>query len=206
MNKAHKEKGLSPRVFTPHLTIRSKQASMKTPIRLLTTVVAAILAVAMLGAGQNDPSTRFNRLGHSMMCVCSCNQVLLECNHVGCPDSSAMIGELHDQVDGVGPQTPNAGQGGGTAAGTLAAGSDTAVLNWFVAKYGATVLAAPVRGGFDTVAWVTPLALLVLAIFGTAAVVKLWAARRAPALAGIPHPTLQIDDDLRTRIRRETEL
>ena len=68
------------------------------------------------------------------------------------------------------------------------------------------MLAAPIRGGFDTVAWITPLALLVLAIFGTAAVVKLWAARRTPVLAGITHPTLQIDNDLRTRIRRETEL
>ena len=31
------------------------------------------------------------------------------------------------------------------------------MLNWFAAKYGATVLAAPIRGGFDNVAWIAPI-------------------------------------------------
>ena len=46
--------------------------------------VVCLLAVVMLGA---DPSSRFNKLGHEMMCACGCGQMLLECNHVGCPDS-----------------------------------------------------------------------------------------------------------------------
>ena len=55
-----------------------------------------VIVVAMLGAGQS----RYDRVGHELMCSCTCGQVLLECNHVGCPDSSRMINELHD------PATP----------------------------------------------------------------------------------------------------
>src|SRR5580698_162211 len=98
---------------------------------------ALVLAViAFSGAG--DPASRFNELGHGLMCACSCGQILLECNHVGCPDSDRMIGELRDQVTG--------------------GGTDTSIMNWFAAKYGPTILAAPIRGGFDNVAWITPLA------------------------------------------------
>ena len=157
--------------------------------RLLTSAFVCILAVVMLGAGGDDSSARYGRVGHNLMCVCGCGQVLLECNHVGCPDSKRMIGELSDQLAG-----PNA------------AGADALILNWFVAKYGATVLAAPIRGGFDVVAWIIPLTLFVAGIFGTALVVKAWAGKRhtAEALAGIPAPP-GMDNDVRDRIRRETE-
>jgi cytochrome c-type biogenesis protein CcmH len=150
-------------------------------------LLVCILGVIMLGASPQDSSARFGRLGHNMMCVCGCGQILLECNHVGCPDSERMIGELHDQMDG-----PNG------------AGADSLILNWFVAKYGATVLAAPIRGGFDNVAWITPLVAGILAIFGTAIVVRMWSDRKrrlAPAAAVNP----VAEDELRARIRRETE-
>ena len=54
--------------------------------------------LAMLGAG--DSNSRFGKLGHEMICVCGCGQILLECNHVGCPDSDRMIGELRQQIGG----------------------------------------------------------------------------------------------------------
>jgi cytochrome c-type biogenesis protein CcmH len=100
-----------------------------------------------------------------------------------------MIDELQDQLAG-----PN---------GT---GADSLILNWFVAKYGATVLAAPIRGGFDVVAWVIPLTFFVLGIFGTAFVVRAWASRRVAAAgpAGL-HVEVPMDDDVRARIRRDTE-
>ena len=154
--------------------------------RILQGMLVCILGVVMLGAG-GDPSARYNRVGHDMMCVCGCGQVLLECNHVGCPDSSRMIGELQDQLAG-----PN---------GT---GADALVLNWFVAKYGATVLAAPIRGGFDIVAWIIPLTLFVGAIFGTALLVKVWSGKQPATAAGLPIAN-PMNDDLRSRIRRETE-
>ena len=143
-----------------------------------------LLALVMLGA---DSGTRFGKLGHEMMCVCGCGQILLECNHVGCPDSDRMIGELRDQ---------------------LASGSgDTAVLNWFSAKYGPTVLAAPIRGGFDNAAWIAPAAVFLLAIVGTGVLISIWRKRSGAraALAGMPSSDIQQQDSLRERIRRETE-
>ena len=51
-----------------------------------------IAIIALMGAG--DETARFNQLGHKMMCKCGCNQILLECNHVGCEYSERMRGEL----------------------------------------------------------------------------------------------------------------
>lgn len=142
-----------------------------------------LLAMVMLGA---DASSRFGRLGHEMICVCGCGQILLECNHVGCPDSDRMIGELREQV----------------ASGV----TDTAILNWFSAKYGPTVLAAPIRGGFDNAAWIAPVAVFLLATVGTAGLVVMWRKRTVPgATAGVPPATAASDAGLRERIRRETE-
>jgi hypothetical protein len=69
--------------------------------------MVCLLSVVMLGA---NPSSRFDRVGHEMICACGCGQVLLDCNHVGCPVSPGMIGELHTQMDD--------------------GGSDTSILNW----------------------------------------------------------------------------
>jgi cytochrome c-type biogenesis protein CcmH len=142
------------------------------------------MAVVMLGAG--DPSNRrYERLGHEMICACGCGQVLLECNHVSCPDSGPMIGELRDQMNG-----PNGGV-------------DAKILDWFVAKYGATVLAAPIRGGFDNVAWIMPLSVFVFATIGTGLLVRMWSRRKNELTPAVPGPVN--DDALRERIRRETE-
>ena len=173
------------------------RSAWSSPIFWARTVQFALLCVVtfvMLGAGQS----RFDRLGHELMCSCGCGQVLLECNHVGCPSSSHMIGELRAQI----------------ATGE----SDTEVLNWFAAKYGATILAAPIRGGFDNVAWIVPAAIFILATLGTFGIVWMWK-RRALRLAdaavstdssaysnlppsGESNPQ---DAALRERIRRETE-
>jgi cytochrome c-type biogenesis protein CcmH/NrfF len=150
--------------------------------RWMQACAVCLLAVVMLGA---DASSRFNRVGHQMMCVCGCGQILLECNHVGCPDSDRMIGELRAQI------------GGG--------GTDTSIMNWFAAKYGATVLAAPIRGGFDNVAWITPFAVFLLATAGVGFLIRMWRLRsgqHVPVNAAGPDIG---GDALRERIRRETE-
>src|SRR5260370_23377601 len=110
--------------------------------RWMQAAVVCVLGVVMLGADVSP--SRFSRIGHQMICVCGCTQVLLECNHVGCPDSDRMIGELREQM--------------------TSGGTDTSILNWFAAKYGPTVLAAPIRGGFDNVAWIATGAVFLLAI------------------------------------------
>ncbi len=150
--------------------------------RLISGTMVCLLAVVMLGA---SPGSRFNKLGHEMMCPCGCGQILLECNHVGCPDSDRMIGELRQQLS--------------------AGGSDEAVMNWFVAKYGPTILAAPMRGGFDNVAWITPFAVFLLATLGTGVLVWVWRSRTGPRLQATGQTELAGGDAMRDRIRRETE-
>src|ERR1700748_248183 len=113
--------------------------------------LVCLLAMVMLGA---DPSARFNKVGHEMVCACGCGQILLECNHVGCPDSDRIISELRGAIAG--------------------GGSDTSIMNWFAAKYGATVLASPIRGGFDNVAWIAPMAVFFLATIGTGGLIWVW--------------------------------
>ena len=140
----------------------------------------------MLGAGKSP----FERVGHKLMCSCSCGQILLECNHVGCPNSSGMIDELRTHL----------------ASGA----SETAVLNWFAGKYGPTVLAAPIRGGFDNAAWIVPIGVFLLATVGTFVVVWFWKRRGGPP-SDLGGPGVLVgagstaDTALRDRIRRETE-
>jgi cytochrome c-type biogenesis protein CcmH len=142
------------------------------------------VALATIGAG--DTSSKFSSMGHKMVCVCSCGQILLECNHVGCPDSDRMIGELRTKV--------------------AEGGTDTSIFNWFVAKYGPTVLAAPIRGGFDNAAWIVPVVVFLMAILGTVFLIRRWKGRHMLATAGAPAvPYVTGTNDLRDRIRRETE-
>ena len=144
--------------------------------------MVCLLAMAILGSSH---SSRFDKVGHKMICACGCGQVLLECNHVGCPISPGMIAELHFQMD--------------------RGGSDFSILSLFVAKYGATVLAAPIRGGFDDVAWVVPIAVFFLATFGTGLLIWKWKLRYQHLSPSAAAEISVAAGALRERIRRETE-
>jgi len=126
--------------------------------RLLHCGLLSLAVFALTGAG--DPATRFNELGHQLMCICSCNQILLECNHVGCPDSDGMRNELMAAI--------NRGD------------SDSLVQQAFVQKYGPTVLAAPTTKGFDRTAWIFPVVAFVIGLLAIILVVRAWK-RRPPA-------------------------
>ena len=78
------------------------------------------LVVPSLTAQQVD---RAHQIGGKFMCMCSCNQVLTQCNHVGCTTSTAML----KQVD----------QG-------LARGdSEDTITQAFVQEFGTKVYAEP---------------------------------------------------------------
>ena len=151
-------------------------------LRFAQLVLIALLAMVFLGA---DTDARFNKLGHQLMCMCSCNQVLMECNHVGCTFSSRMRDEL--------------------AAGLTRGDSDSLVLQSFVQKYGNTVLAAPTTTGFNRVAWIMPFAVFGLSIVLTVWLVRLWKARAVAQ--PVPRPNLGVEqlDDLRKQARQDTE-
>jgi cytochrome c-type biogenesis protein CcmH len=111
---------------------------------------------------------RFKNLGHKLMCVCGCSQILLECNHVGCTYSDRMRGEL--------------------IAGLDRGENDDLTLQAFVQKYGPTVLAAPTATGFNRVAWIMPFLALVLGLLTTIFIVTAWKGR-GPGDGGGPGGT-----------------
>jgi cytochrome c-type biogenesis protein CcmH/NrfF len=148
--------------------------------RILQLVFVAALACTALGA--SDPNARLNDLSHKMMCTCGCNELLGECNHMGCPDAPGLLADLHSQLDnGLG---------------------DRPILNYFAAKYGPTVLAAPMRGGFDDVAWIMPFAALFFATLGVGLLIRKW---RVKTVAAPTQAANEPFDAVRERIRKETE-
>jgi cytochrome c-type biogenesis protein CcmH len=137
--------------------------------------------------GSSDPATRFNEIGHQMMCICGCNQILLECNHVGCPDSDGMRNELMAAVE--------------------RGDSDSLVEQSFVQKYGPTVLAAPTTRGFDRAAYIMPFAALILGFGLIVLLIRAWKNRPAPAIAGGLHPLRGAElEQFRDQARKETDL
>jgi len=171
----------------------------------------ALLIMLFVGADSNQ---RFDKLGHRMMCQCGCNQVLLECNHVGCTVSEKMRAELQvalgiDDLGGKqnpsGPQSTQPPRERGTsAAGT----SDDAILQGFVAKYGPVVLAAPTATGFNRVAWVMPYMALLGGFLLVGLLVKRWNAKRQPVIAAAAAASMNNEqmDEFRRRARQETEV
>ena len=148
---------------------------------------AGTLAVAVcFSLGATDASSRFNDLGHRLMCTCGCAQLLGECNHVGCPESGREREELKAQI--------------------AMNKSDEEILTWFSAKYGATMLAAPTGHGFDLVAWIAPFAVFAAATLGTVLLVRRWSVGNRAAVAAVD--TAAMDPEERERlekIRRETD-
>jgi cytochrome c-type biogenesis protein CcmH/NrfF len=150
-------------------------------------LLAALFMGVMVLLGAGDDSARLEKLGHQMMCMCGCNQILLECNHVGCTYSSRMREELAAAVD--------------------SGKDDNSVLQVFIAKYGSTVLAAPTKTGFDRIAWIMPYLALILGLGGVFVAVHHWHQRRPEA--GRVNDASTGDPELerfRAQARRETEL
>ena len=88
------------------------------------------------------------------MCTCGCAEILGECNHVGCPNST---GELKSCARALPPGRPT-----------------SRFWTALSAKYGAVVLAAPTTQGFDLVAWIAPFAVFAAALLGTVLLVRRW--------------------------------
>src|SRR5712691_3313463 len=153
--------------------------------KLAQTLLLCAAVLFLLGAG--DPATRFTEIGHQMMCICGCNQILLECNHVGCPASDGMRNELMAAVS--------------------RGDSDSLVEQAFVQKYGTTVLAAPTAKGFDRAAYIVPPVALLLGFGLIVFVIRSWKNRPAPAIADGLRPIRGAElEQFRDQAGKETDL
>jgi cytochrome c-type biogenesis protein CcmH/NrfF len=138
-------------------------------------VLAALLLSAFPAFAQQ--SARAKSLGHKLKCICGCNQILAECNHVGCKYSHDMLAELDSRVARNEP--------------------DDLTLQAFVQEYGAEVLLLPKARGFNLWAWIMPVLLPLLALALLPALILRWRKRAVLAPAGQPSP------ELLDRVRRE---
>ena len=167
----------------PFLAYFARSGSLRRKAAQALLLCAAILAC--VGAG--DPASRFTEIGHQMMCICGCNQILLECNHVGCPASDGMRNELMAAVS--------------------RGDSDSLVEQSFVQKYGPTVLAAPTAKGFDRAAYIIPFAALFFGFGLVVLVVRAWKNRPTPALADGLRPIRGAElEQFRDQAGKETDL
>lgn len=109
----------SPKSFAVYVTILA--------------VAFVLLSIPPLRAQQTD---RAKQIGMKLMCICGCGQVLVQCNHIGCPSSVPMLKELDAHV--------------------ARAESDDLIVQDFVQEYGVQVLSEPPRTGFNAIAWFLP--------------------------------------------------
>jgi cytochrome c-type biogenesis protein CcmH len=132
---------------------------------------------------------RAKQIGGKFMCMCNCNQVLTQCNHVGCTTSTAMLKELDQAV----------------ARGD----SEDVITQAFVQEFGTKVYAEPPKSGLSLVAWVLPSVYLVGGTLLVVFLISRWRSRihleTAAASVGPSGISAEELERARRRVARETE-
>lgn len=147
------------------------------PVALLAlSVCAATLAPPLAAQG----TEKAKAIGKRMMCLCGCNQILTECNHVGCSTSSEMLRKLDQQVARNEPED--------------------LTIQAFIQEYGQRVLAEPPARGFGLVAWAMPVIATLLGFAVVVLLIRRW--QRPAVVAAGP----DISPEQLARIRRQADL
>ncbi len=151
---------------------------------LLLLGLATVLAMIQ-PAGAQQLSEQAKKIGHKFMCMCGCNQVLTECNHVGCSVSASMLKELNQAL-----------ANGGT---------EDSITEAFLQEFGTKVYAEPPKSGFSLVAWVMPTVYLVLGTVVVIFVISKWRKRNATEAVASDAPAKSISPELLARARAQAE-
>lgn len=146
---------------------------------------ALVLFAAPGGAQIPGQSEKAQKIGKRLMCMCGCNQILVECNHVGCSVSTAMLKELDARL--------------------ARNESEDLVLQSFVQQYGEKVLAQPPTTKFGLVAWVMPFFALLIGFLIIRVVLLRWK-HQTPAVAGMPGADAEISPEMLARARHQMDL
>ena len=127
-------------------------------------VLALVIAISVLPlVAQQQPADRVKAIGGKFQCMCTCGQVLTQCNHVGCTMSAAMLKNLGEWV--------NRGD------------SEATITQAFVQQFGTTVYAEPPKSGYSMVAWAMPAVYFVVGVALVLLVISRW--RKRPQAAGV---------------------
>ena len=153
-------------------------------------IAAVPLITTPAGAQQTDHA---KQLGGKLICgvgttICSCKQILTQCNHVGCMNSGMMLKTLDAKVANGDP--------------------DESILQGFVLEFGTAVLAEPPKTGFSLLAWWLPSIYLVLGTVLVIFVISRWRKRPGPqaATAGRgPAISAELLERARAQASRETQ-
>jgi cytochrome c-type biogenesis protein CcmH len=154
----------------------------------LVIVLSASSGAVLSSRALADQTDRAKQIGGKFMCMCGCNQVLTQCNHVGCTVSASMLKELD---------------------GWVARGdSETVITSAFVQEFGTKVYAEPPKSGLSLVAWSLPTIYLLLGTLIVISVIWRWRSRAmqaAAAVGGTPGISAQNLENARRRVAQETE-
>jgi cytochrome c-type biogenesis protein CcmH/NrfF len=151
----------------------------------ITLLGCAGVASVFIPPAQSQQTDRAKQIGGKFMCMCSCNQVLTQCNHVGCTTSASMLKEL-DQ--------------------NLARGdSEQAITQAFVQEFGTTVYAEPPKSGLSLVAWVMPSVYLLVGLGIVILVIFRWRQRNLASVSarGVKG-TASVSPELLARARAQS--
>ena len=138
----------------------SKLRTSRTPRALVLAMVVALGVLPLVAQQQQED--RVKAIGGKFLCMCGCNQILTQCNHVGCTVSAAMLKELRQRVE--------------------RGDSEYAITQAFVQEYGTTVYAEPPKTGFSLIAWAMPAVYFVAGAALVIFVISRW--RKRPQAAG----------------------
>lgn len=140
-------------------------------------------ALLMVPAGMAQRSEEAKTLSKRLMCLCGCNQILGECNHIGCTVSAEMLRKLDERVARNEP-------------------SDL-ILQSFVQEYGVQVLAEPMSSGFSRWAWLMPPLAALAGISLVVVVLWRWRSGGQPQAQAAAQP--RVSAELLARARRQAD-
>ncbi len=150
---------------------------------------SATLPLMIAPVGAQQFSDRAKQIGGKFMCMCGCNQVLTQCNHVGCSVSATMLKELNQSL-----------ANGGT---------EESITQAFLQEFGTKVYAEPPKSGFSLVAWAMPTVYLVIGAVVVIFVISRWCRKPAteagPAGAAPKPISPELLERARAQAARETE-
>ena len=146
-------------------------------------LVALLLLFAAAGPVGAFDAAGYDEAINTILCDCGCHPQTV--NDCACGRAAEMRGEIRAMIErGL---------------------SGKEVIAASVAEHGEQIRVAPVAAGFKLLAWVGPLAALLLTSLGLALLVWRWQRRRPAATAAVPAAAPDANDPYVARLRRDLE-